>query len=69
MVAGAAAEISFEPDPDIGLGRVGVFIEEGDRRHDHPGGAIPALQSVIFLKAALHGMKDVAIGEALDGGH
>ena len=35
VVAGAAAEVAFEAEADVALGRVRVLLEERDRRHDH----------------------------------
>src|SRR5206468_9185859 len=50
LVAGASAQIAFQPEPDGLLGEVGVLRDEAGGGHDHPGRAVAALQPVVFVK-------------------
>src|SRR5713101_7674656 len=58
MVASTAAEISFELVPN---GRVvevvALAVNHVERRHDHAGSAIAALQSMMLAEGLLHGMQ------------
>src|SRR6056297_1855546 len=67
MVPGAAADIAFQVIADLGLGWLGVFLEQSRRRHHHPRCAEAALQAVIFLERLLdHVERAVCIGHAFD---
>src|SRR4051812_17491373 len=51
VVAGAAADIAFQLLPDGGLVELAaIAVHDIDRRHDHAGGAIAALQAVIVAE-------------------
>src|SRR5947207_906202 len=69
MVAGAAADVAFQLLPDGGLVELAaIALHDIDRRHDHAGGAIAALQAVIVAERGLHRVQFVALGDALDRG-
>src|SRR3954471_21848476 len=69
VVARAAAEVSLEGGADLLLARVGVPRQQVRRGHDHPRGAVAALQRVVFPERLLHEMQGVAGAEPLDGRH
>ena len=68
LVAGAAAEITGDALPDLTFGGIRIVLEERDRCHDHPGGAIPALKAVFVPEAFLQRMQLTLGRESLDGG-
>jgi hypothetical protein len=48
---------------------VAAAADNIERRHDHAGRAVAALQSVVFAKGFLHRVQGPArLGQALDGG-
>jgi mono/diheme cytochrome c family protein len=49
----AGPRVGRHPGSDIRVGRCGVAIEQRPRAHDHPGGAIAALRSLLFNKRLL----------------
>src|SRR5829696_2318935 len=57
LVAGAAAEVALKAVADFGFGRVRIVVEEGDRGHDHAGGAVAALEAVHLPEAFLDGVE------------
>src|SRR5438093_7645037 len=69
VVAGAAAEVAFQPVADLGLRRPRRALEELGGRHDHARSAEPALQAVLFPEAFLDRMQLAVLGHALDGFH
>src|SRR5438093_4305625 len=69
VVAGAAAEVAFQPVADLGLRRPRRALEELGGRHDHARRAEPALQAVLFPEAFLDRMQLAVLGHALDGLH
>jgi len=70
VIAGAAADVAFEPVADRGFVEMRAFaIDEVDRGHDHAGGAKPALEAMIVLERLLHRVQPAADGEALDRRH
>src|SRR5439155_12827709 len=68
VVAGAAAQVPLEALADVGLGRVGVLLQERHRRHHHAGGAVAALEAVVLVEGLLHRVEVPVGGQALDGG-
>src|SRR5690606_40709716 len=67
LVAGAAAEIAFQPVTDFFFGGIRIVLDEGNRRHDHTGGAVATLQAVFFPEGFLHGM-ELSVGrQSFDG--
>ena len=67
VIARAAAQVAFEADPDLLLGRVRVLVEQADRRHHHARGAVAALQAVVLHEGLLHRMqRAVGVGEPFD---
>ena len=69
MVAGAAADITFEPFPDFLFARVRVILYQIEGAHHHARRAEAALEAVILAKGFLHRMQGVAVGHSLDRGH
>src|SRR5258708_6312435 len=67
LIAGAPAQVAFEPVPYLLIGRVWVVLQQVSRRQDHPRGAVTALQRVLFLERLLQWVP-LAIGEPLDRG-
>src|SRR5688572_23991830 len=53
VIAGAAAEVAFEPVPDLGFARLRVVLEQLDRGHDHAGRAEATLQTMHLPEALL----------------
>src|SRR5215469_2167387 len=45
-----------------------VLFEQGDSRTYLPGGAVAALETVVFQEGGLDGVESVALCEAFDGG-
>jgi len=68
VVAGAAAEVPFEPVPDLLLGRVRDVLQQARGRHDHAGRAVAALQRMVLRECALHRMEPTG-AEAFDRHH
>src|SRR3982075_2181682 len=52
-VARAAADLAGDRLADLGVGRVGVLVEQGARGEQHAGRAEPALQPVLGDEALL----------------
>ena len=67
LVRAAAADVAAHEVIDIGIGGIGLFIEERDCGHDLSGLAITALGNVFCNPSLLDGMKAVR-RQALDGG-
>ena len=68
VVAGAAAEVALEPEPDLALGRVGVLLEQRDRGEHHARGAEAALQPMLLVERLLDRMQLPVARQALDRG-
>src|SRR5207245_2580707 len=69
LVARAPAEVALKPDPDLfGREHTRVLPDEAVRSEDHPGRAVAALQSVLFVEGPLEWMKLPVRGQALDRG-
>lgn len=67
VIARAPAQVSLEPIPDLFVGRVRVIHEQVDHGHDHPGGAVAALQRVAVPERLLDRVQ-FAVGQALHCG-
>src|SRR5687768_18508399 len=68
-IAGAPAEIAFEPAHNFFARRFRMTIQDLDSGQDHARGAIPALQSMAFPEAALDRVQ-LALGrQTFDRGH
>src|SRR5690606_13870908 len=65
-VPGAPAEVALQALPDLVLGGVGVLPDQIDRRHDHSGSAVAALQRVLLVEGPLHGVPVPVARQALD---
>src|SRR5262249_14192829 len=69
LVAGAAAEVALEAEPDVLVGELPTATpDEVDRVHDHARRAEPALQAVVLPEGLLHRVQLAVLGHALDGG-
>src|SRR6266498_3671645 len=66
VIAGAAAQVPLEPEADLLLAGAGAAFDQADRRHDHPWGAVAALQRVVLAEGLLHGVQVAVAGQALD---
>ena len=61
VIAGATAEVSGKPLPDLSLCRIGVFRQQIEGRHYHPWCAETALKPMLFPESFLNGMKRAVI--------
>src|SRR5579884_22793 len=68
LVPGAPADVAGDRPADLVLRGIGGLVQEGLGHQHHPGGAKPALQSVLFLKALLDRVQLAIPGEPLHGG-
>ncbi len=59
LVAGAAADVAFEPVADLRFAQHRPVGSECDGGHQHPRGAESALQAMMFAKRLLHRMQPV----------
>ena len=55
LIAGAAAQITFEPVPDLFFRRRRITVEQMSGRHDHAGRTIAALEPVLIPEACCTG--------------
>src|SRR5439155_8091964 len=67
VVPGAAAEIARQPVADLGLGRVGIPLEQGLRGGGGARRADAALERGVLEELLLEGMERLAGGHALGG--
>src|SRR4051812_40456965 len=68
VIPGAAAQVAVQFSADLLFVRMWMPAEQINCAHDHTGGAITALQSVVVAKCCLHGMHGaVCLGEAFNG--
>src|SRR5215813_3771639 len=51
---------------DVGVGRLGLVLQQGGHGHDHPGLAIAALRNLVLDPGLLHLVQGSARGEPLD---
>ena len=72
LVAGAAADVAFEPMPHVAFCRRRIAPGEIDGAHHHAGRAEAALQPVVPVESLLHRVERALFaagrGQALDGG-
>jgi hypothetical protein len=67
LVAGAAAQIPFEPVANLVHAGIGIPIEYLRGGHDHSRRAVTALQTVLLPESFLHGMQISVCGHAFNG--
>src|SRR5690242_18092198 len=67
VIAGAAAEVARERETHLGLGRLGIVVEQRLGGDQEARGADAALQSGVLDELLLQGMQLLAVGYALDG--
>jgi len=67
LVSGAPAQVALEPFPDLLVARVGVAAQQVSRGHDHPWGAVAALERVLGVERLLQRVP-LPVGHALDRG-
>ena len=65
-VGPAPAEVSAHRFVDVGVGRVGVAVQEGHGLHDLAGLAVAALGHVVVDPGLLDGVQLVTLGQAVD---
>src|SRR5664279_902964 len=70
VIASAAADVAVELLADgVLVEIVAAAAHDIERRHDHAGGAIAALQAVVLAERLLHRMQGPArLGQTLNGG-
>ena len=68
VIAGAAAHVPFQSGPHFLGRRIGIALDDLRNRHDHAGGAIAALESMIVPERFLHGGEIAIRGQPLNGG-
>src|SRR5262249_27187066 len=66
LVAGAATEIPRDRLANLGRGGIRALAQETGQRHQEPGGAEAALQSVVLTKGFLERIERLTVGEAFD---
>src|SRR2546426_4028189 len=66
LVTGAAAQPGRDPLTDLRLRRVGVDVQEIERRHEHPRRAEAALEPVVLAERFLERMELAGLREPLD---
>src|ERR1043165_259072 len=67
LLEGAAAADVRDRGVDVRVGGLGLLLEEGRHRHDHPRLAVAALRHVVLDPGLLHLGELAALGEAFDG--
>jgi hypothetical protein len=68
LITGTAAQIAFQTVANLGLGRIGVALQQIVRAHNHARRAKAALQAVLFPKRSLQRMQIAVLGQAFDRG-
>src|SRR3954447_25189830 len=67
LVAGAAAQVALEREPDLVLRQLPVgLLDDADRGHHHPRRAEAALEAVVLVEGPLDRMQRPVGREALD---
>src|SRR5262245_41500045 len=69
LLEGAAAADVGDGVVDVGVGGLGLVLQERCHRHDHAGLAVAALGHVVIDPGLLHLVQRAARGEPLDGGN
>jgi hypothetical protein len=64
----AAADVALEGLFDFGLRGVGILLEKRNAAHDHPRGAVSALEGFGVEESLLDRMQSAGVFEAFDGG-
>src|SRR5207245_3620475 len=67
LVAGAAAEVPLDPQPDLLLGWLRIAFQQLLGRHDHARRAVAALQAMLVPEGLLQRVQLAPHGQALDG--
>ncbi len=65
-IRAAAADVARERSDDVLRARIGVRLQQGDRRDDHSGRAVAALKRLFLEKRRLDRMEPAVLGEPLD---
>src|SRR3954447_15895555 len=65
-IGGAAADVPAHELADVLLGGGVALLDQLERGHDLPRGAVAALERVVFDERALHRMELVTVGEPFD---
>src|SRR5260370_21716954 len=68
VVAGTPAQVAFQARPHLFLGGLRVLLEQRHDGHHHARRAEPALQPVLLVARALHGVHLAVPGEPLNRG-
>src|SRR3954447_23541651 len=68
-IGGAAADVAAHELGDVLIRRGVALLEQRHRGHDLTGGAIAALERVLFDERALHRVQLAVVGKALDRRH
>src|SRR5919106_7006674 len=66
VISGATAQVPLDAVSDLGLRRVVILLEKRHGRHDHPGSAESALETVAFPESLLDGVKLAIVRQTLD---
>ena len=66
LIAGATAQISIQPMPNLVARWIWIAIDNLGGGYNHSGRAIATLQSVMFPEPLLHGMQLTVRGQAFD---
>ena len=66
LIAGAAAEVAVQPVANLLLARLWIVGQQVDRRQDHAGRAVAALQSMFLPEPFLQRMELPGLREPLD---
>src|SRR5205807_10247977 len=66
-ISGAAAEVATHPLTDLRVAGGVSFFKQSNRRHDHTGRAIAALEGIMDKEGALRGTQLRTLGQVLDG--
>jgi hypothetical protein len=61
-IAAAATEMFLHASGNVGISRIGLFLQQTDNAHNHSRCTIPALESAFREERLLDGMKFVAFG-------
>src|SRR5437660_49567 len=66
LIAGAAADVTFETLANLSFSRIGVVLEQLVRGHNHARGAETALQAMLFPECILDRVQASFRGESFD---
>jgi hypothetical protein len=66
MVSSATTDVASQLVPDFSWTKVGGALKHLPNAHDHPGGAIAALQRVMLLERGLDRVQVIARGKTFD---